>query len=78
METKDAGEEEMERNNRASQNSQRVVQLKKEEDRSLTSTEDIIFLPNTSQRTNRMTEHLNIHTLLHRNKIGIVAKQTYQ
>jgi hypothetical protein len=29
METKDAGEEEMERNNTASQNSQRFVELKK-------------------------------------------------
>ena len=32
METKDAGEETMERNNRASQKSQRVVQLKEEEE----------------------------------------------
>ena len=32
LETKDAGEETMERNNWASQNSQRVVELKEEED----------------------------------------------
>ena len=32
LETKDAGEEAMERNNWASQNSQRVVQLKEEEE----------------------------------------------
>jgi len=32
LETKDAGEEAMERNNCASQNSQRVVELKEEED----------------------------------------------
>jgi hypothetical protein len=32
LETKDAGEEEMERNNRASQNSQGVVELKEEEE----------------------------------------------
>ena len=32
LETNDAGEEEMERNNWASQNSQRIVELKEEED----------------------------------------------
>jgi len=39
LETNDAGEEEMKRNNRASQNSQRVVELKKK--MNFTSNEDI-------------------------------------
>jgi hypothetical protein len=40
LETKDAGEEEMERNNWASQNSQRLVELKEEEEEEEEEEED--------------------------------------